>query len=57
MIPGKEICNEDLTIYTAVVHSKAFGCAFKLAIAVFIKDGHEITRKLYFTTDLDQDGK
>ncbi len=53
----KEICNEDLTIYTAVVYSKAFGRDIKLAIAVFFKDGREITRKLYFSTDLDQAGR
>jgi hypothetical protein len=53
----KQICNQDLTIYSAVVHSKAFKRDIKLAIAVFIKDGKEIARKLYFSTDLKQDGK
>lgn len=52
----KEICNEGLTIYTAVVYSKAFARDIKLAIAVFIKDKREITRKLYFSTDLEQTG-
>lgn len=31
----KNICNEDLTIYSAVVHSKAFNRDTNLAIAVF----------------------
>lgn len=53
----KQICNEELTIYSAVVHSKAFNRDIKLAIAVFIKDGIEITRKLYFSTDLNQEAE
>ena len=53
----KQICNDDLTIYSAVVYSKAFKRDIKLAIAVFSKDGKEIARKLYFSTDLKQDGK
>lgn len=52
----KQICNQDLTIYSAVVHSKAFNRDIKLAIAVFFKDGKEIARKLYFSTDLTQEG-
>jgi len=52
----KEISNEELTIYSAVVYSKAFKCDIKLAIAVFYKDGKEITRKLYFSTNLQQKG-
>jgi hypothetical protein len=39
-----------------VVHSKAFNRDIKLAIAVFFKDGKEIARKLYFSTDLTQEG-
>ena len=54
---NKQICNQDLTIYSAVVHSKAFNRDIKLAIAVFFKDGKEIARKLYFSTDLTQEGK
>ena len=53
----KQICSEELTIYSAVVHSKAFKRDIKLAIAVFIKDGKEIARKLYFSTDLNQEGE
>lgn len=52
----KQICNEDMTIYSAVVHSKAFNRDIKLSIAVFFKDGKEVARKLYFSTDLEQDG-
>jgi len=53
----KEICNDELTIYTAAVHSKAFKRDIKLAIAVFYKEGREIARKLYFSTDLNQQGR
>lgn len=53
----KEICNQDLTIYSAVVYSKAFKREVKLAMAVFFKDGQEVARKLYFSTDTQQDGK
>ena len=53
----KEIYNEELTIYTAIVHSKAFKRNIKLAIAVFSKAGKEVARKLYFSTDLQQEGK
>ena len=52
----KQICNQELTIYSAVVNSKAFNRDIKLAIAVFFKDGKEIARKLYFSTDLNQEG-
>lgn len=53
----QEICNEELTIYTAQVYSKAFNREIKLAIAVFYKDGREVARKLYFSTDLNQQGR
>lgn len=53
----KQICNQELTIYSAVVHSKAFIRDNKLAIAVFFKDGKEIACKLNFSTDLKQEGK
>ncbi|PKP51498.1 MAG: hypothetical protein CVT92_12615 [Bacteroidetes bacterium HGW-Bacteroidetes-1] len=36
---NKQICIQELTIYSAVVHSKAFNRDIKLAIAVFFKDG------------------
>jgi hypothetical protein len=53
----KEICNDDLIIFSALVYSKAFKRDIKLAVAVFLKDGKEVARKLYFSTDLEQDGK
>lgn len=53
----QEICNEELTIYTAAVYSKAFNREIKLAIAVFYKEGREVARKLYFSTDLNQQGR
>ena len=53
----KEVCNDDLTIYSALVYSKAFQRDIKLAVAVFSKDGKEVARKLFFSTDLQQEGK
>lgn len=47
---------EELKIYSAVVYAKAFKRDVKLAIAVFFKDGKEVARKLYFSTDLEQEG-
>ena len=47
-----DLCNEDIKIYSAVVYSKAFKRYIKLAIAVFFRTGKEVTRKLYFSTNL-----
>jgi hypothetical protein len=52
----KVVCNDELCIYSAVVYSKAFKRNIKLAVAVFFNNGKEITRKLYFSTNLEQDG-
>ena len=46
-----------MTIYSALVYSNAFKRDIKLAVAVFSKDGKEVARKLYFSTDLQQEGK
>ena len=51
-----DLSTEEIIIYSAVVNSKAFKRDIKLAVAIFIKDGKEITRKLYFSTDLEQEG-
>lgn len=51
-----DLCTEEIKIYSAVVNSKAFKRDIKLAITIFLKDGKEIARKLYFSTDLKQDG-
>jgi len=48
---------EDIKIYSAQVYSKAFKRYIKLAVAIFIKDGKEVARKLYFSTDLEQGGE
>jgi hypothetical protein len=53
----KEVCGEDLTVYSALVYSKAFQRDIKLAVAVFYKDGQEVARKLFFSTNLSQEGK
>ena len=47
----------DIKIYSAVVYSKAFKMDIKLAVAIFFKDGKEMARKLYFSTDLEQEGE
>ncbi len=50
------VCDE-LTIYSAEVYSVAFGRIINLAIAVFSKDGKEIARKLYFSTNLEMNAE
>jgi len=52
----KVVCNEDLTVYSALVYSKAFQRDIKLAVAVFYKEGQEVARKLFFSTNLQQEG-
>jgi len=52
-----DLSAEEIKIYSAVVFSKAFKRDIKLAVAVFFKDGKEIARKLYFSTDLKLDGE
>ena len=47
-----DLSNEEITIYSLVVYSKAFKMDIKLAIAIFYKDGGETARKLLFSTDL-----
>jgi hypothetical protein len=51
-----DLSTEEIKIYSAVVNSKAFKRDIKLAVAIFYKDGKEIARKLYFSTDLEQEG-
>jgi hypothetical protein len=51
-----DLATGEIEIYSAVVYSKAFKMDIKLAVAVFFKDGKEIARKLYFSTDLGQEG-
>jgi hypothetical protein len=52
-----DLCNEDIQIYSAVVYSQAFKRDIKLAVAIFYKNGKEIARKLYFSTNLKQAGE
>ena len=52
-----DLSTEEIKIYSAVVYSKAFKRDIKLAVAIFYKDGKEIARKLYFSTDLEQEGE
>jgi hypothetical protein len=51
-----DLSTEKIKIYSAVVNSKAFKRYKKLAVSIFYKDGKEIARKLYFSTDLEQVG-
>ena len=51
-----ELETEEIRIYSAVVYFKAFKRDIKLAVAVFLKDGKELARKLYFSTNLEQEG-
>lgn len=52
-----DMFSEEIKIYSAVVFSKAFKRDIKLAVAIFYKDGKEIARKLYFSTDLKLAGE
>ena len=52
-----DVNREDIRIFSAVVYSKAFKRDIKLAIVVFYKAGKEVTRKLYFFTNLEQGGE
>jgi len=52
-----DLSTEEITIYSLVVYSRAFKMDIKLAIAIFYKHGVEMARKLYFSTDLKQDGE
>jgi hypothetical protein len=47
--------NDEITIYSAIVYCKAFERNINLAVCVFYKDGKEVCRKLYFSTDLEMD--
>jgi len=51
----KALDSNDIKIYSAIVYYGAFERKINLAIAVFYKNGKEIARKLYFSTDLEQD--
>ena len=44
--------SKEMKIYSSVVYCKAFKRDIKLAVAVFYKDGKEMARKLYFSTDI-----
>jgi hypothetical protein len=47
---------KDLKVYHAIVYAKAMKRNINLSIAVFYKNGKEVARKLYFSTDLTMDG-
>jgi len=51
-----EHVSPELQISSARVYCKAFKRDINLAVAVFLKDGAETKRKLYFSTDLKQKG-
>ena len=47
---------DELEIYNAIVYCRAFKQNVNLSIAVFYKNGKEMARKLYFSTDLKMGG-
>ena len=47
---------KELKVYNAIVYCKAFEQNINLSITVFYKNGKEVARKLYFSTDLKMDG-
>jgi len=49
--------SKEIKIYSAVVCSRSLKRDIKLAVTVFFKDGKKVTRKLYFLTDLEQQGE
>ena len=51
------ISENDLKVYSAIVYSVAFKRDIKIAVAVFYKDGKEVTRKIYFSTNLELSGE
>lgn len=51
-----DFSSNEMNVYSAIVYSKAFKMDIKLAIAIFLKDGKEVARKLYFSTDLKLEG-
>ena len=51
------LSTNELKVYSAVVYSKAFEREINLAVAVFYKNGKEIARKLYFSTDLQMEAE
>ena len=52
-----DLSDEEITIYSLVVYAKAFKMDIKLAFAIFYKEGKEMARKLYFSTDLKLSGE
>ena len=48
----EDYSSNEMKIYSATVYCKAFKRDIKLAVAIFYKDGKEIARKLYFSTDI-----
>jgi len=49
----EDYSSNEMKIYSATVYCKAFKRDIKLAVAIFYKDGKEVTRKLYFSTDTE----
>lgn len=47
-----DFSNQEMTIYSLVVYSRALKMDIKLAIAIFYNQGKEMARKLFFSTDL-----
>ena len=50
------VSNDYQKVYSAIVYSVAFKRDIRIAVAVFYKEGKEVIRKIYFSTDLDLSG-
>jgi hypothetical protein len=48
-----EEITEEYQLFSVVVYSKAFKRKIRLALVVFYKNGKEIARKIYFSTDVN----
>lgn len=53
----EDFSSNEMKIYSATVYCRAFKRDIKLAVAIFYKDGKEIARKLYFSTDKEMCAK
>ena len=53
----EDYSSNEMKIFSATVYCKAFKRDIKLAVAIFYKDGKEVTRKLYFSTDIEMCAK
>ena len=51
------VFEDKVKVYSVIVYSVAFKRDIKIAVAAFYKDGKEVKRKIYFSTNLEQSGE